>query len=101
MKLYDMAMVCRSKNAGPFQVTIDLMFDSMERYQKVLNSPAFTEAAISALYRRDIRDVRIKPFERILTIKVVLSRSCSSGSTLDSDVYGSQQHFPLGDLEIL
>ncbi|MBQ7403239.1 MAG: DUF4387 family protein [Lentisphaeria bacterium] len=101
MKLYDMAMVCRSKNAGPFQVTIDLMFDSMERYQKVLNSPAFTEAAISALYRRDIRDVRIKPFERILTIKVVLSRSCSSGSPSDSDVYGSQQHFPLGDLEIL
>ena len=26
MTLYDEALVCRSKNAGPFQVTVDLMF---------------------------------------------------------------------------
>ena len=101
MKLYDMAMVCRSKNAGPFQVTIDLMFDSPERYHAVLNSPSFTVEAVSKLYHADPETVVIKPFERILTIKVVLARSCSSGSALDSDVYGSQQHFPLGDLEIL
>ncbi|MBR2439302.1 MAG: DUF4387 domain-containing protein [Lentisphaeria bacterium] len=100
MKLYDLAMVCRSKNAGPFQVTIDLMFDSAERYQTVLNSPAFTVETIGNLYQTDPEKVAIKPFERILTIKVVLARSCSSGSPLDSDVYGSQQHFPLGNLEI-
>ncbi|MBR2871938.1 MAG: DUF4387 family protein, partial [Lentisphaeria bacterium] len=32
--------------------------------------------------------------------KVVLPRRHSSGSPLDCDVYGSQQHFPLGNLEI-
>ena len=101
MKLYDMAMVCRSKNAGPFQVTIDLMFDSPERYHAVLNSPSFTTETVGKLYHADPETVVIKPFERILTIKVVLARSCSSGSALDSDVYGSQQHFPLGNLEIL
>lgn len=101
MRLYDMAMVCRSKNAGPFQVTIDLMFDSAEKYHAVLNSAAFTPETVSRLYRTDPAKVAIKPFERILTIKVVLARSCSSGSPLDSDVYGSQQHFPLGDLEII
>ena len=26
MKIYDIAFVCRSKNAGPFQLTVDLMF---------------------------------------------------------------------------
>lgn len=101
MKLYDMAMVCRSKNAGPFQVTIDLMFESSERYNAVLHSPSFTVETIGALYRTDPEKVVIKPFERILTIKVVLARSCSSGAASDSDVYGSQQHFPLGDMEIL
>lgn len=101
MKLYDMAMVCRSKNAGPFQVTIDLMFDSAERYHTVLNSPSFSVETVSRLYQTDPEKVAIKPFERILTIKVVLARSCSSGSPKDSDVYGSQQHFPLGNLEIL
>lgn len=100
MKLYDLAMVCRSKNAGPFQVTIDLMFDSPEAYQSVLKSPVFTTETIGNLYNTNPDRIQIKPFDRILTVKVVLPRNCSSGSPLDSDVYGSQQHFPLGNLEI-
>lgn len=100
MKLYDMANVCRSKNAGPFQITIDLMFDSLEKYQNVLKSSSFTTEKIGALYHIDPAGIAIKTFERILTIKVVLPRRASSGSPQDSDVYGSQQHFPLGDLDI-
>ena len=41
MKLYDIAFVCRSKNAGPFQVTIDLMFKDLESYKKVMDSAVF------------------------------------------------------------
>jgi len=100
MKLYDEAFVCRSKNAGPFQVTIDLMFPSQGSYRKVWNSPNFNEKTIGVLYHLPPEKIAIKPFEKILTIKVVLPRNASSGSLLDSDVYGSQQHFPLGDLEI-
>ena len=100
MKLYDEAFVCRSKNAGPFQVTIDLMFDSEESYRKVLDSPNFTPEKIARIYRVEPDRIQIKPFERILTIKVVLPRRHGSGSPLDTDVYGSQQHFPLGNLEI-
>ena len=100
MKLYDKAFVCRSKNAGPFQVTIDLMFTSIEEYKCVLASPNFNVTNIGKLYNVSPDKIAIKPFERILTIKVVLPRSSSSGSPLDSDVYGSQQHFPLGNIEI-
>ena len=100
MKLYDEAFVCRSKNAGPFQVTIDLMFSTPESYRKVMNSPNFTVEKIGKLYRADPARISIKPFERILTVKVVLPRLQGSGSPLDTDVYGSQQHFPLGNLEI-
>lgn len=100
MKLYDAASVCRSKNAGPFQVTVDLMFRDIETYNKVLNSPRFTVEEIGQLYHTAPEKIMIKPFERILTIKVVLPRNASSGSLKDGDVYGSQQHFPLGALEI-
>ncbi|MBO5760918.1 MAG: DUF4387 domain-containing protein [Lentisphaeria bacterium] len=100
MRLYDIAFVCRSKNAGPFQVTVDLMFKDLQTYEQVLKSPAFTVENIGKLYRTDSEKICIKTFEQILTIKVVLPRKCSSGSLLDSDVYGSQQHFPLGNLEI-
>ena len=100
MKLYDKAFVCRSKNAGPFQVTIDLMFKDMASYSQVMDSAAFTAENIGKLYNVAPDKVAIKPFERILTIKVVLPRNSSSGSATDCDVYGSQQHFPLGNLEI-
>ena len=100
MKLYDKAFVCRSKNAGPFQVTIDLMFKDMASYSQVMDSAAFTAENIGKLYNVAPDKVAIKPFERILTIKVVLPRNSSSGSATDCDVYGSQQDFPLGNLEI-
>ena len=100
MKLYDIASVCRSKNAGPFQVTIDLMFTTKDDYDRVLTSPEFTPEKIAALYRLAPEKVAIKRFDRILTVKVVLPRRIASGSAGDVDVYGSQQHFPLGGLEI-
>ena len=100
MKLYDSALVCRSKNAGPFQVTIDLMFNTVEEFDRVLASPNFTVEKIAAMYGADPGKIAIKSFKRILTIKVVLPRISPSGSASDTDVYGSQQHFPLGNLEI-
>lgn len=100
MRLYDLALVCRSKNAGPFQLTVDLMFRSQADYERVLNAPNFTVETIAALCRSEAERVRIKPFARILTIKVVLPRQAASGAPADTDVYGSQQHFPLGGLEI-
>jgi hypothetical protein len=99
MRLYDIALVCRSKNAGPFQLTIDLMFEKEEDYLRVLQADNFQPQAIAALYQVPPEYVQIKPFARILTIKVVLPRHASSGSLQDTDVYGSQQHFPLGDLD--
>ena len=100
MTLYDLATVCRSKNAGPFQVTIDLMFADASAYGRVLAAPCFTPEFIGKLYRVPPESVFIKRFDRILTVKVVLPRTIASGSPGDSDVYGSQQHFPLGNIEI-
>ena len=46
-------------------------------------------------------DVKIFPFEVILTIKVSMPRpGTSSGAVGARDVYGSQQNFPLADLDI-
>ena len=98
MRLYDLAFVCRSKNAGPFQLTIDLMFETKMDYDRVLKAKNFTPETLASLYHVDEKTVAIKPFERILTIKVVIPRNAPSGSAEDSDVYGSQQHFPLGNL---
>lgn len=100
MRLYDLAQVVRSKNAGPFTVTIDLQFTREQDYRRALESPALTPASIARLYDVAPDDVIIRPFARIRTIKVAMPRRVSSGGPGDRDVYGSQQHFPLADLEI-
>ena len=101
MRLYDLAMVIRSKNAGPFTLTIDLIFEKEESFYQVLNSPSFNEGQIAQLYKVPVSNVRILPFGHALAIKVALPRSfASSGAPADRDVYGSQQHFPLGDIDI-
>ncbi len=76
------------------------MFADAAAYERVLHSPRFTVEALAAAYHADPGAVAIKPFARLRTIKVVLPRPASSGSPADCDVYGSQQHFPLGAWEI-
>ena len=49
MRLYDCAKVVRSKNAGPFALTIDLMFESRGDLDRVLASAAFNAARCSRL----------------------------------------------------
>ena len=101
--LGELASVIRSKNAGPFQVTIDVMFAAVEDYRRTLNARQFTPAEIARRYRIREQDVALIPFERVLAFKITIPRrwgSRGSGSAGDRDVYGAQQHGPLVDLPI-
>lgn len=101
MRLYDIAKIVRSKNAGPFNLTVDLIFDDEKKYETVLKAASFNPVVIAGLYGVDADDVRIYPFKRILAVKVTMPRPISSGAPGDTDVYGSQQHFPLAGMDIV
>jgi hypothetical protein len=101
--LYDLADVFRSKNAGPFLITIDIMLPNRASFARVLASAAFTSETIAAAYDVDRGAVRVIPFEEINTIKVTLPRVMGergSGSPGDTDVYGAQHHGPLLGIQI-
>jgi hypothetical protein len=100
MRLYDAAKIIRSKNAGPFSVTVDIMLESAEMFDRVLASPALKSESIAALYGAAPEKVRVIPARRMRTIKVTMPRAVCSGAPGDTDVYGSQQHFPLAGMEI-
>ncbi len=94
--LKDLAKVLRSKNSGPFQITLDILFDDINNYKRVINSNIFTKENISKLYNLDSKDITaIVFFDRALGIKVTMNRKISSGTSFDRDVYGAQQHAPL------
>jgi hypothetical protein len=101
--LGELAQVLRSKNAGPFLITIDVMFDSMEIFQRVVSSGALTPTAVAKRYGLSAEDVRVVDYPRAKAIKVTLPRlwgTRGAGSPGDRDVYGAQQHAPLLSLAI-
>jgi len=98
--LYDIATVVRSKNAGPFTLTIDLLFASRTDYDRALAAPGLSPDGIGKLYGVRSDDIAICPFSRVLAIKVTMPRPHPAGTALDTDVYGCQQHVPLARIEV-
>ncbi len=96
----DLAVLVRSKNAGPFWLTIDVMFDNQEAYRRVRDSEAINRAGIARMYGRDPSEIIVVNHDAALAIKVSFPRPQSSGSKYDSDVYGGQQYAPLLSLPV-
>lgn len=100
MKLLECARVVRSKNAGPTQLTIDILFDDVSAFESVQASPQMSEAVIAGLYSLEPDRVSIVIYAPANAIKIVLDRKIIAGTPGDRDVYGAQQHGPLLELEL-
>lgn len=101
MKLSDLATVIRSKNAGPFELTFDVLFASYDNFERVVKSEVLSANKFAGLFRIPVSDViSVVEFEPALAIKVTIKRARSSGAFGETDVYGAQQHAPLLSLEI-
>jgi hypothetical protein len=98
MRLRDAAKVIRSKNAGPTEITVDLMFNDIAGFARALEAPSLSAAVIAQRY--GVQSVRIIPYPAANAIKIVIPRATIAGSRGDTDVYGAQQHRPLLDVEI-
>ncbi len=99
-KLSKLAKLIRSKNAGPFELTIDIMFDNEVNYLRVKNSNVISAELISKLYNVGEDKFSVINFDPAYSIKITIPRPAISGSFDDTDVYGGQQYGPLVDLEI-
>lgn len=100
-RLVDMAKVLRSKNSGPFEITLDILFDNPESYHRVVRSGVISLERICGLYNLKPQDIsNIVCFEKGLGIKITYNRPVSSGTIGDRDVYGAQQHAPLMDIMV-
>lgn len=98
-KLRDLAAVIKSKNAGPFMITFDVILKDRRSFDRV--RPLFTEENICRWYPvpRE-RIVSIVPFPNACAIKFTLLRRVSSGDVGDTSLYGSQQHVNLFNVEV-
>jgi hypothetical protein len=100
-KLIDLVQFLFSKNAGPYLITFDAIFDDTESYRRVRDSGVFTKERIAELYKVPVeRILSIYPYDAGRVIKFTMVRDISSGDFGDRSVFGSQMWAPLISLEI-
>ena len=100
MTLADLAVLIRSKNAGPFFLTFDIMFDDEERYQLVKASGCLDEQVFATLYACPVEFVRFFTCDSALAVKFSIPRPITQGDPGDGDLHGGQQFAPLMSIEI-
>lgn len=100
VKLIDIANVIRSKNAGPYELTFDIIFKSQEWYDRIKKSGAISKDLISRLYNTSPENILdIIEFDPAIAVKITIIRPLVSGDIGETDVYGAQQHAPLLEVE--
>ncbi|KAK7430475.1 hypothetical protein QQZ08_002994 [Neonectria magnoliae] len=104
--LSDVAQTLRSKNAGPFDITIDVIFTSEAMFHSVMRSNLLSPATVARaldIAKEDI--VWMGFFKPALAFKVTIPRfragkKAPAGSFMENDVHGSQQHLGLATLKL-
>jgi hypothetical protein len=99
-RIRDLAQVCKSKNAGPFELTIDVVFDDPAMFEQVKCTNVLSPSLFARLYGVNAADVLFTVYDAALAFKVTLPRLVPAGDIGDTDVYGAQQHAPLLEVEI-
>lgn len=100
-KLSQFARIIRSKNSGPFELKLDVMFDSKKAFERVKVANVLTNATMRKLYRVPEDEIITNMyFEPALAWKCTIKRPWAQGSVGERDTLGTQQHAPLLDIDI-
>ena len=84
-RIAEIAQVCKSKNAGPFELTIDVVFGSREMYDRVKATGVLNAALIARLYGISENQVLFTPYPAGNAFKATIPRLvAASTSTLST-----------------
>lgn len=104
--LSDVCRVLRSKNAGPFEITLDAIFFSKAAYQSVKTSGLLSKERVAKAVGVSEKDIIWMGFsEPALAFKVTIPRyragkMRAAGGFMENDVHGSQQHMGLASMKL-
>ena len=90
-RIGDVCRHVRSKNAGPFWVTVDLFFDSEETFNRYRDSPALGPELFARLFDTDAELVKRVPVDGLHMIKISYPRAHPEGWMGERDMHAGQQ----------
>ena len=82
-RLYDLAKVIRSKNSGPFSITLDALFSDAKVYYGIKKSGVITREKIAEIYQ-------LKPqmiMQLVFLMRPLALRSLLTGKFLPAHVW--------------
>jgi hypothetical protein len=98
--ILEAARVIRSKNSGPYELTLDIMFTERRYFDLFRDKGIVSKELVCRLYGVEPSEILgIVYFEPSNAVKVTLRRRVASGAPGDTDIYGAQQHAPLLSIE--
>ena len=96
--LGDLARSIRSKNAGPFTVTVDIFCGSAAAYERI--RALLTSERVAGVYRVEAQTVRKFELPDLRVLKFSFPRPIRQGSRLDRDMHAAQFAVLLEELEV-
>lgn len=99
-KVRDVCRHVRSKQAGPFWVTIDLFFDGEESFRRYRDARVLSPQLFERLYGADAALVKRFPVDDLCMIKVSYPRPAPQGGVVERDLHSGQQFVRLLDVEL-
>ena len=95
-----LAQLIRSKNAGPFWITFDIVFENVEDFERVVSAKVLTKEWISGTYKIPQDTLIFVEIPAARAIKFSFPRPRIQGDLGESDMYSGQQYAPLLDIQI-
>lgn len=90
----------RSKNAGPFWITLDLYFPDRVSFDRYADSPALAAEPLARLFAVDPAELKRFRVPELSVLKISYPRRHPQGGTLERDLHGGQQYVRLLDTEL-
>jgi hypothetical protein len=99
-KISELVQYVRSKNAGPFWVTLEIFCGSDESYNRIKNSPNITPEKVAAMYGAKAGMIKSFYIDNLRIIKFSYPRPFPSGHKYENDMHAGQQYIRIADTEV-
>jgi hypothetical protein len=93
--LSDVAELVRSKNAGPFWLTIDIFCGDSSTYELILASSVTDPAYLATTLNVELGAIRVFTLPNLNALKITIPRPQVQGSIWDTDLHAGQQFVAL------
>ncbi len=99
-KLRDVCRHIRSKNAGPYWITVDLFFANESAFNGYSDASSISAAALGELLGVDGAQIKRFAVPDLHVVKLSYPRLHPQGGAEERDMHGGQQYARLLDVDV-